>query len=348
MNAVVRQKSRTWLYGPFVVLGIIAAGWSGLWFYGRSKINEELDKFFARQAQIGRDWSCPNRTIGGFPFRIEGRCDNPTYRQRGEAGEIVNGALKGLTVVAQTSDSLSLGHVITNFEGPLVVRSPGVADVTVTWKTALSSIRAGVNRLERASVEIDSPVVSFAGGNQWTATKVQAHLREGVDAATPGAYDIAIRIENAKVPDTDAFTNSTDAINLELDARVLKMGAIDRRDWRRTLDNWRTNGGTLKVEQIRLSKGAPRLDAKGDLSLDSERRLQGRLDASFVNAGAILQQFGLTGQGGVGGLVGALLGGNRPGGAQRDMAIRLPLNLEGGRVSLGPFRIPGVQLKPVY
>ncbi len=76
------------------------------------------------------------------------------------------------------------------------------------------------------------------------------------------------------------------------------------------------------------------------------RRLQGRLDASFVNAGAILQQFGIGG--GAGGLVGALLGGGRRNGEARDSVMRLPLVLDGGRIAVGPFRVPGLQLRPLY
>jgi hypothetical protein len=30
------------------------------------------------------------------------------------------------------------------------------------------------------------------------------------------------------------------------------------------------------------------------------------------------------------------------------MAMRLPLVLENGRVAIGPFRVPGVQLRPLF
>jgi hypothetical protein len=354
MNAETTAKPRRlWLYGPFVLLGLVAAGWSALWFYGRSRINAEIDNFFARQASLGREWSCPDRSITGFPFRIEGRCANPSYRQQDAAGERINGALKGLTVVATTAGALNLGHVITEFEGPLVVKAAGVPDTTTTWKTARSSIRGGINRLERVSIEIESPVVTIGGpggSTQWRADKVVAHLREAANPANAGAYDLFVQLDNAVVPDLDQAMNSRDPINLKLDSVILKPGRIDRRDWRQTIENWRSNGGTMRVDQLMLSKGAPRLEAKGDLKLDGERRPEGRLDASFVNAGALLQQFGIgAGGGGAAGLVGALLGGgNRQGGQPRDVALRLPLVLDNGRAAVGPFRIPGLQLRPLY
>jgi hypothetical protein len=350
MNAETSiRPRRMWLYIPFILLALVAAGWSALWFYGRSRINVEIDNLFAREATVGREWSCPDRSIAGFPFRVEGRCSNPSYRQRGDGGEIINGQLKGLTIIGTTAGALTMAHVISEFEGPLVVRSPIDPEMTVNWKTARASTRGGINRLERLSIEIDSPVVTTTGGGRWTANKLEAHLREGTDPAVTGAYDISVKLENAQIPETDALTNSRDPVNLELDARILGLKTVDRRNWRATIDTWRSGGGTIKVEQLKLSKGLPRLEAKGDLKLDDQRRAEGRLDASFVNAGAILQQFGIGGGGGAAGIVGALLGGTRQrDGQQRDMNLRLPLVFDNGRMAVGPFRIPGVQLKPLF
>ncbi len=348
MNVETSAKPRRlWLYIPFILLLLVAVAWSALWFYGRSRIHAEIDNLFAREATVGREWSCPDRSITGFPFRIEGRCSNPSYRQRGDAGEVINGQLKGLTIIGTTAGALAMAHVISEFEGPLVVRSPLAPELTATWKTARASTRGGVNRLERLSLEVETLAISSAGGGRWAVGKLEAHLREGTDPSVTGAYDLAIRLDNAVIPETDILTNSRDPLTLELDARLLGLKTVDRRNWRATMETWRAGGGTIKVEQLKLAKGAPRLEAKGDLKLDDQRRIEGRLDASFVNAGAILQQFGVGLGPAAGGLVGALLGGGRAGGG-RDMNLRLPLVFDGGRLAIGPFRIPGVQLKPLF
>jgi len=350
-NAPRARPRRLALYLPFIALLALATAWTGFWFYGRSRISAEIDAFMARQAAEGREWTCPNRTIGGFPFRVEGRCTDPSYRQRLAEGE-ASGSLKGLTVVATTAAALNLALVITEFEGPLVVKAPGLPDSVATWSTARTSLRGGLDRLERASLEVEKPAVAIGGGGglNWSAEKLTAHLREGVDPATPGAYDLAVRLQRAVAPEVDAALNSADPLDLELDARILKAGAIDRRDWRAAIEAWRSNGGTIRIEQLKLAKGAPRLEASGDLRLDDQRRPEGRLDANFVNAGALLQQFGFGG--GAGGLVGALLGGGRRSaaveGQRRETTMRLPLTLENGRVAVGPFRIPGLQLRPLY
>lgn len=350
MNDNIAAKPwRLGLYGPFILLLLVALGWSALWFYGRWRINAELDMLIAREASVGRNWSCPDRSITGFPFRIEGRCSNPSFRQAGEAGETLTGSVKSVTVVATTAGAFNLAHVISEAEGPLVIRSPIAPEVTVNWTSARSSFRGSPTRLERASVEIDSPVMTAngLGGGRWSAKRLEAHIRAGVDPARPNSFDFALKIDGAILPELDFAMKSADPLTLTADARVLKLAAIDRNDWPATVEGWRNGGGSIVIEQLALTKGLPRVEAKGELRLDDQRRVEGRLDASFVNAGAILQQLGIGG--GVGGLVGGLLGGNRPGQAQgRDMAIRLPLVLENGRVAIGPFRVPGVQLRPLF
>jgi hypothetical protein len=343
------KRLRLALYGPFVLLFLVAAGWSALWFYGRSRVNAELDLLIAREASVGRDWVCPNRSITGFPFRIEGRCSNPSYRQVGEAGEIVTGNVKAVTVIATTAGAFNLAHVISEVEGPLIIRSPIAPEVTANWVTARSSIRGSASRLERASIEIESPVVTApgVGGGRWSAKRLEAHIREGVDPSRPDSYDIALRVDGASVPELDIVLKSADPVTLTVDARVLKLSAIDRKDWRSTIEAWRSNGGSVVIEQFALTKGPPRIEAKGEMRLDELRRVEGRLDANFVNAGALLQQFGIGG--GVGGLVGGLLGGNRQNdGRGRDMTLRLPLVLDKGRVAIGPFRVPGLLLPPLF
>jgi hypothetical protein len=353
-GSTAARPRRLGLILPFVLLIVLALGWTGLWFYGRHRIGLELDNFFARQASLGRVWSCPDRTIGGYPFRIEVACRAPTFATRQGAPTEVTGKLERLSVTAQTAGAFNLAHVVSRFEGPLVINEAGFGRTTVTWKEALGSFRGTHRRVERTSIdmkEIEALIEpKDADTVRLKAASFEAHLREGVSPAEPGAYDIAIRLNGAVIPPLDRAMNSADPVNLLLDGKALNIGAIDRRDWRATLENWRLAKGAFRVEQFTLAKGAPRLEAKGDLRLDAEKRLEGRLDANFVNAGPLLSQLGINvGGGAAGALLGGLLGGSRAQGEpQRDRALRLPLVLGDGRLAVGPFRVPGVVLRPLY
>jgi hypothetical protein len=351
MNTSPARSRRIGLYGPFVFLLLIVVGWTALWLYGRHRVGLELDNFFARQAAGGRQWACPDRSIGGYPFRIEVRCTRPTFEAVLDRRGPVTGSLGALTVIATTAGALNMAHVIGEAQSPLIVKEEGGLTTTTTWTTSQASFRGLHNRVERFSLVINQPVIKVTdvANRQLMETKAdqaEVHLREGVDAARPDSYDLAVKLTNVVQPELDPVFANKDPINLQFDARLLKVTGLDRRDWRRSLDNWRNGGGTIQVEQLQISKGQPRIEAKGELRLDAEKRLNGRLDASFANLGPLLQQFGIGGQGGAGGLIGGLLGGNNP--QQRDRALRLPLVLENGRVAVGPFRIPNLQLAPLY
>jgi hypothetical protein len=354
MSQTAAAPRRLGLYLPFVLLLLLAVGWTGLWFYGRHRIGLEIDNFFARQASIGRIWSCPDRRIGGYPFRIEVACEKPTFASaRGGRGD-VSGRLERLTVTAQTSGALSLAHVIPRLDGPLVLVEEGYGRSTLTWRSALGSFRGHHRRLERASLDVkELDILLEPTGAQpmrMRAASLEAHVREGVPPAESGSYDVAVRVNQAVAPPLDELLRSSDPVNLLLDGKLLNLGAFDRRDWRATVENWRKAGGIFRIEQFNLAKGAPRLEAKGDLRLDDLRRLEGQLDASFVNAGPLLQQFGINLGGGPAGVIlGGLLGGGRPAAdGQRERSLRLPLVLGAGRVAVGPFRVPGLLLPPLY
>jgi hypothetical protein len=347
-HSTTARGGRAWLYLPFVLLLLVALAWTGLWFYGRHRIGFELDNYFAREATRGRVWSCPDRVIEGYPFRIVLRCSNPIFRSEQGARGLVEGQLGALTVIATTAGAFNLAHVIAEAEGPLVVSDAGQGRMTMTWKTARASFRGTPSRLERVSLDLEQSETVFAVAGfqemKLSSDRLEAHVREGVDPASPNTYDVAIRVERFAAPPLDFLTGNRDAGDLEVDGRVLRLAGIDRRDWRASLETWRNAGGTFRIERLKFAKGAPRLEAKGDLQLDAERRLAGKLDAEFVNADLLLRQFGIGGD--VGGVLGALLGGGRP--RSNDRTMRLPLTLGGGRVSVGPFRIPGLELRPLY
>lgn len=354
-SAPAFRPRRLGLYLPFVLLLLLALGWSGLWLYGRQRVGSALDDFFARQASVGREWRCPDRRIGGYPFRIEVSCAEPTFTAAGSAGGAVSGRMQRLSVTAQTSGALSLAHVVMRLEGPLVVSEAGFGRTTVGWREALGSFRGHHRRLERASLDVKDIdiLVEPARGEPMrvSAAALEAHVREGVVPTEPNSYDVALRLNGARTPPLDQLLGNADPLVLLLDGKLLNLASVDRRDWRATVEAWRQAGGTFRIEQFSLAKGAPRIEAKGDLRLDSARRPEGRLDANLVNAGPILQQFGLNlGGGAAGALLGGLLGGGRPaaGEPQRDRSLRLPLVLGEGRASVGPLRIPGVVLRPLY
>lgn len=339
---------RMGLYLPFIGLIILALAWTGLWFYGRSRVAAQLDQILAREAAAGRQWSCPDRSIGGYPFRIEMRCRQPSYRAVDASGQPMQGQLQGLTAVATTAGSLSMAHLITEFEGPLKLQVAGGEEQRINWKVAQTSVRGSRDRLERFSLSIEDLRLENPDGSS-TALKA-GKLEFHVVASEAASYRLTATLDKAQIPPLDMVAGADAPLTLALDGLLKPIETIDRKDWRKSVEAWRVANGRFDVSKLLIQKGQPRIEATGILSLDNDRRPQGQLDARFFNADQLLRQFGLPG-GNLGNILGGLLGGQRTNpqtGQTTERSMRLPLSLQNGRVNVGPFTIPNLHLPRLY
>jgi hypothetical protein len=342
------KKGRLGLYLPFIGLLVVALVWSGLWLYGRSRVGEALDQILTREVAAGRQWSCPDRSIGGYPFRIEVRCRQPSYRTIDAAGQPVQGQLQGLTAVATTAGSISMGHIITEFQGPLKLQVAGGEEQRINWKLAQTSVRGSRDRLERFSLSIEEPRLENPDGSSTAlrAGKIEFHVVAGEAAS----YRLTASLDQARIPPLDMVAGADAPLTFNLDGVLKPIETIDRKDWRKSVEAWRIANGRFEVAKLLIQKGPPRIEATGVLSLDTLRRPQGQLDARMFNADQILRQFGFPG-GNIGNLLGGLLGGprtNHQTGQTVERSMNLPLSLQNGRVVIGPFTVPNLQLPRLY
>jgi hypothetical protein len=338
---VAASSSRKWLYLPFVALLLLALAWTGFWFYARHRVQAEMDLAIQREAERGRAWACPDRRVAGFPFRIELTCAAPRFTTQANGGE-VSGSVVAVRGLAQAYDP---NHVIFEMTGPLTATVAGRPALTMDWKLARASVRATSSRLERLSVEVDAPRLavqptSLVGPFESRADRLEWHVRPGPEGGDTERVDAALRLSRLVAPALQALLRSADPADAEIDLKLLRFAPIFRGDWREILENWRVAGGTASLEIARIAWGRTRVEVKGPVALDAERRLEGRLDMSLVNADQLLRQFG------VGGATGALLGGLLGSSPDRDRTMRLPLVLQDGRASVGPIRVG--RLEPLY
>ena len=68
------RRSRWGLFIAPLLLLILAAAWSGFWFYAASQAEIAADAWRAQEAKSGRIYDCAKRSIAGFPFRFEVQC----------------------------------------------------------------------------------------------------------------------------------------------------------------------------------------------------------------------------------------------------------------------------------
>jgi len=109
-----RPRGRFWLYAPFAALALLACLWSIAWMVIRDRTTAALDAWLEAEAAAGRRWTCADRTVAGFPFRLEIGCGSVSLdRPEGSA------KLGRLVVVAQVYEP---GHFVAEATGPLQAR----------------------------------------------------------------------------------------------------------------------------------------------------------------------------------------------------------------------------------
>src|ERR1700675_1872401 len=107
-----------------VLLVIAAAAWSAFWFYAASQVDSKADAWRAQEAKSGRVYDCARRSVAGFPFRLEVRCDGASVALLSQtAGQAatqtpIAARLGEILVVAQIYDPKLL---IAEFTAPAVI-----------------------------------------------------------------------------------------------------------------------------------------------------------------------------------------------------------------------------------
>ncbi len=340
-----KGRPRLWLYLPYAVVALLVVGWAGFWFTVKSRVAAGLDQEIAREAAAGRKWSCANRSIAGFPFRIEVKCSNLALARDADpsAPSLTSGPV---LAVAQI---YSPGHIIAESAGPFTATWPNGRKASLVWDLAQISLKQASGQLERLSLVSDKPVLTLSGFETGDGTsraqRFEAHARPSPGRAGDAALDLALSFDALQMPMLDQLFSNPQPAELKLETSISQSPALAGGVTPVTVEAWRVAGGALDFGLISLAKGPATFEGQGRLELDEFRRIKGRLDGA---------QSGIDTLGGVrvGAMLdaGALLSGRPAAQAKggRNLKPLPPLEARDGRLYLGPLRIPGTPLRPLY
>ncbi len=343
----VPPRSRKGLYIPVILFMLACLAWTGFWFYARSRAIDVMDGWMAREVRLGRTWTCPERSVAGFPFRFAVECRNPTYTSA-EPGRAGTGTLAGLTVTARVVDPR---QVIAAFSGPLNWKGAAGDAVTLAFESARGSYRGSAGVLEDFAVELVKPSLSYEAPGLATQTiasaKTEFHLRRA--PGTEPATDVALTATGIISDLLNLALKDQAPAALTLKTRLTKLLPSPPRDWRQTAELWRVSEGEAQVAALTFAKGAMQLDMTGQFRLDEMRRPEGTIEGTAQGVETLMQAFGLSlggNTGAAGGLIGAILSGGKAKPQAKPKAVPFTLRFDQGRMYIGPF--PGPRLLPLY
>jgi hypothetical protein len=373
----LEPRRRSWLVAlPFMIFVLIAVGWSIFWFVATSATGKALSEWRTREAAVGRIYRCGKESLGGFPFRFELRCTEPSAEFKGGPQPAALSARDFVVVDQVWQPTLLIAEMI----GPLMIGEPGAKpSFAVNWSLAQASLRGLPLDPQRAAVVIDQASLASVGASAQTmlanAGRLEFHGRiESGTARDHPVLDLALSLTQASASRLGALA----AVPFDADISGVLRGLpnLAFRSWPETLRALQAANGRLEVSRARVKQGEVLAVGSGSLGLTPRGALDGELQVTIANIEKLLPALGvdraisqLIPPGTierlvpglnrlVPGLSGMLRGNSAPAakagnealGPSTELegksAITLPLRFTDGVVTLGPFKV--AEVPPLY
>ncbi len=285
-------KPRRWgLFAPFIALAIAAAAWSGFWVMARDRLGAGLDTAAANLTAAGYPLTWKDRTIGGYPFRMD------VTLTEVRAGAPGGWALEAPRIDAE-ANAFSLGSWLVAAPVSLTFVRPEAGPVVVTGQL----IRASITHLTAhpPSLSFEGVKLNFApapGAQPFALTaadRVEFHLRAGPN--DEGGVFASVENGQARLTGLFARVAAGKPISIVWNSTLSKMSAFTGKSWPDAVRHWSDAGGAMTVRQAGLTAGDAVVGATGGaLRAASDGRLAGSLPLTLRQAPRALTALGETG-----------------------------------------------------
>jgi hypothetical protein len=283
-----------------VLLLIAALAWSAFWFFAASEVDVKADAWRAQEAKSGRVYDCAKRSVAGFPFRLEVRCDGASVSLRSQTAEQAatqssfTAKLGEILVVAQIYDPKLL---IAEFTAPATISDrAGAPSMSVNWSKARSSVVGLPDIPQRASIVFDDPAINRINASVPTplarAKHIELHgrLAEGAGLDRP-VIETVLKIEGGSVQELHPLL----AQPFDADVRTMLSGLKDfsPKPWPERFREIQAAGGHVEIVQSRIAQGDLIAVAAGTLGLSANGRLDGELQMTVAGIEKVIPALGI-------------------------------------------------------
>ncbi|WP_029006620.1 DUF2125 domain-containing protein [Azorhizobium doebereinerae] len=279
------RRRRPWIIAlPLALLVLLGIGWSGLWVYAARTADGEIDAWIAREKLLGRQWSCSERALEGFPFRFELMCRDPVLVTQG--GDSFRISAAAAHAVAQVWDP---SHIVAEFASPARIEDQATGQVyTASWSLLqMSGVGDSTGRPVRFDLVVNTPMVEQAPGNAsatplLSAKQIETHARRrpGENGARDG-IDFALSIAGGESPQL-ASTGSAGPLDLAVQMTVTAVDDLRPMSVTDRLRAWAMSGGMMQLQGFTLTTPSAAANATGALLVDGQGRLNGQLVLGFA------------------------------------------------------------------
>lgn len=332
-----RRDVRLWLW--FGLIALVVGGWTVAWFVIRSAATERIELELTRLTTQGFKIECANRSIVGYPFRIEIHCANLAINEKTSGATVRFSRARAVGLIYQPS------LVILEFDGPATALLPDGSQIATNWKLLHSSIRHKDGEIVQVSMAGDAldMTVSRPGlpVNRVKAGTMEVHLRpdlaeRGLDAA------LSIRAGSMEI---DGRPIGPDNLDLELDTTLARLPSNTQAPG--FLASWAANDGRLDLKNVRASTANTAVQGRGAIGIEPDGLLNGVLKLTATGLEALAADPQATRRTpGLGVLASGFLLFGKPDAEGSKSGRTLDVSVERGRMKLGAMTIG--TLPPIF
>lgn len=270
----MNYSSRIFLYGPLALVAALALAISCYWYSASSAFAKRLDAVNGREIAPGVTLHFANKTIAGFPFRLDAILDEVTLAATTTHGPIT------WQCMHFAMHSLDYGELHVVFEAAGLQRlewhsSDGSGHHVAFTPVLLRASALGRGReVMRADLELfgaNDPSFSLAHG--------ELHLRR--DPAK-NVLELVAMADGLRLAPSAALPMASSLAEFRLSGQIAPAKAwraflSGQESWPAAGGGFRAQGGTFDIAMLDLDWG--KVEAKGDgvLMLDALARPQGTL-----------------------------------------------------------------------
>lgn len=271
-----------------IVVILLAAGWTGAWFWGSSQITGYAKSLETADGVTTPRVVCGSFSVGGFPLGYDVTCANATITSGDDVATIAG--LKG------SMDVYDPLHVLISARSPVTIEDSFTGSRSkVDFASLEASGRLNGWRLARISAVLDKPVWNDVVIDDQPRLIAKADHAEAHLVDLPAKYDGSKHFQAlgqyAEIDNLNAPGFAINAGKTTLEGEISKLPDDVRTYDADSLKRWQQAGGQFTLVSFTGNDGDNRFEATGNLNLDDQGRVGGQLK---LNSKGVVERFSAT------------------------------------------------------
>jgi hypothetical protein len=282
--AAFKRPKRRWLFIPYAVVVIAVFGWSIAWLEIRNQVALAMDRASVQARAHGIEFGWKDRTIGGYPFRIE-------IALTGFAASEPSGWSLSAPSLKAVANAYDLGHWVVAAENGVVLGRPNAGQTRIAGRAIRASwvgprSLGGGEAAPRVIVEGLGLTFAADPGAKPFPLAGASHAEIFTRAEPDGRMDAGLLLEGAQ---PRASSPGAPSLLADLTANrpfaLLWQGIVSHPQTFRgpsmagAAQAWANAGGDITTVRAGMSSGPRGMGVRpGVLSLSADGRLRGQAD----------------------------------------------------------------------